>query len=101
MEVCHCHAGCRLRSQGGLWGPVRLPKAAPTCAVGVGLDMLQDALDVLCLGQVHLQQRQSCRAALAQLLGTRTLQVQHAGKHPKAHDVQVPGCCLPKARVTS
>lgn len=78
-----------------------VPKAPPTCAVGVGLDVLQDPLDVVCLGQVHLQQRQPRRAAPAQLLGTGTLQVQHAGKHPKAHDVQVPGCCLPKARVTS
>lgn len=37
---------------------VGLPKATPTCAVGVGLDVLQDTLDVLRLGQVHLQQCQ-------------------------------------------
>lgn len=37
---------------------VGLPKAPPTCAVGVSLDVLQDTLDILCLGQVHLQQCQ-------------------------------------------
>lgn len=26
---------------------------APTCAIGVGLDVLQNALDVLRLGEVH------------------------------------------------
>lgn len=60
IEAWHCHAGCRLRCREAAWGPQGgvLPRA-PTCAVGVGLDVLQDALDVFRLGQVHLQQRQT------------------------------------------
>lgn len=81
-------------------GSQGVPKA-PTCAVGVGLDVLQDTLDVLRLGQVHLQQGQHRRAAPAQLLGAGTLWVQHAGEHPKAHGVQVPRRRLPETGVAA
>lgn len=77
--------------QNGL--PLTPGAAAPltlTCAARPGADVAAGGLDVLVVGHVQLQNVQPSRGSFSQLLSSSPVDVQHAGKHQRAHLAELP-----------
>lgn len=64
-------------------------------------DVQQGLLDLLWLGDVHLQEGETSWTGPLQLAGSVSCQVQHRGKHLKAQSIQTLRRRLPEAGVTA
>lgn len=67
----------------------------------LGLGASQCLLNVLGLGDVHLDEGEARRANTPQLLGTFSAQIQHAGEHLEPQRVQLLSSWLPETGVTT
>lgn len=72
-----------------------------TSEAQLGLGVQQRLLDLLRLGDVHLQEGEAGGTDPLQLSGSVSWQVQHCGKHLEAQSIQTLCCGIPETRVAT